>query len=76
MNAKDKQALIKWIESLEDEATLEKLRFIKEHHIDAGDWWNTLSGSEQASIERGIADLNAGRITLHTDVKMLYKNLL
>ena len=76
MNAKDKQALIKWIESLEDEATLEKLRFIKEHHVDAGDWWNTLSETEQASIERGIEDLNAGRVTSHTDVKKLYEKWL
>lgn len=37
-----------------------------------GDWWDSLGDAEKASIERGIAQADAGNLTSHKDVMGKY----
>jgi hypothetical protein len=70
-----KLALIKWVTQLEDEEdedTLNCLKDMKETSETSADWWDDLSESQKASIERGLKDLEAGRVTSHEDVKARY----
>jgi hypothetical protein len=36
------------------------------------DWWDEISEEEKASIERGLADVKAGRIVPHDEVRKKY----
>ncbi|MDZ7625471.1 MAG: hypothetical protein U5J96_13640 [Ignavibacteriaceae bacterium] len=38
------------------------------------DWWDEISETEKASIERGLEDVKAGRIIPHEKVKKSTKN--
>ena len=40
------------------------------------DWWDDVSDEAKASIERGLKDAEAGRVTTHTDVMKKYKKWL
>ena len=40
------------------------------------DWWNDLSDKEKASIEEGIRDAKAGRVTPHSEVVKKYDRWL
>jgi len=63
-----KLALIEWVTQLEDEDTLNCLKEMKEASETQADWWDDLSKSQKASIERGLKDVEAGRIISHEDV--------
>ncbi|HPJ52467.1 MAG: hypothetical protein KDB77_09665 [Flavobacteriales bacterium] len=52
--------LIEWIGRLNDADLLRSLLGIK-HAVDRTDWAEDLSEEERRSIERGLADLEAGR---------------
>jgi hypothetical protein len=36
------------------------------------DWWTDISLAEKASINRGLADLNAGKVFSHEQIKNTY----
>jgi predicted transcriptional regulator len=36
------------------------------------DWWNKIPKQERKSIDEGLADIKAGRIKSHEEVKKLY----
>lgn len=40
------------------------------------EWWDSLSESEQASIERGIAEAESGELVSHEEVMEKYKKWL
>ena len=40
------------------------------------DWWDDLSAKAKESIERGLKDVEAGRITPHKEVMKKYKKWL
>lgn len=40
------------------------------------DWWDEISETEKASIERGLEDVKAGRIIPHEKVKKMYQKWL
>lgn len=45
--------------------------------VDAqNDWWDEVSSEEKASIERGLKDAGAGRVTPHKEVMKKYKKWL
>ncbi len=71
----EKEKLIDWIRSVKDEATIEKLKLMKDSTTENG-WWEELSEAEAASIERGLADVAAGRIIPHEEVKKRYEKWL
>lgn len=70
-----KLEIIKWVIDLKDETTLERLKSLKNNVANA-DWWDEITEAEKASIERGLADIRAGRVTPHKKVKKLYAKWL
>ncbi|TVR37766.1 MAG: hypothetical protein EA392_11785 [Cryomorphaceae bacterium] len=59
-----KLVLIEWLLKLQDERLLGKIEKIKEQ----SDFWNELTADEQAKIEDGIKDLDAGRKTPYESI--------
>jgi hypothetical protein len=73
----EKLGLIEWIARLNDSAVIEKLiRFRKEYDTHESDWWNEISSLEKESIERGLKDIEEGRIVAHEEVKKIYEKYL
>lgn len=67
-----KLELIEWLSKLDDRSTIEYLKIVKDNASDDRDWWNELSETEKAGIERGLDDVKNGRIHSHEDVKAKY----
>lgn len=66
--------LIQWLSTLEDKSIIEKLfQFRKE---ESRDWWETLSGEERSSIEKGINDAEANKLNPHSAARKLYERWL
>ena len=64
--------LIEWLNQLEDEETLEYLKRIKDSSHKEHDWWHDLTKEQINGIERGLADVDQGRVTSHKEVKKKY----
>jgi len=67
-----KLELIEWLSNLQDSETLEYLKFVKDSDSKENDWWHDLSDEVKAGIERGLADVDAGRVVSHEEVKKKY----
>ena len=67
-----KLELIEWLSKLEDRSTVEYLKIVKDSADQSNDWWNDLSETEKAGIERGLKDVEEGRVHSHTAVKQKY----
>jgi hypothetical protein len=67
--------LIHWITELQDDTMLDVLEVIQKQGMQE-DWWNTVSMAEKSSIEKGLADVRAGRVVAHADVKKRYEKWL
>jgi hypothetical protein len=75
MNLKaEKKKLIEWINSLDDETTIEKIKLVRDTSDD--DWKSGLSSLEIEAIEEGLADIEAGRTTPHEEVRKRYEKWL
>jgi hypothetical protein len=72
---KEKLSLIDWIASLEDETIIERIKFLKEKGP-VKDFWDEISDEEKASIERGLKDVQDGRVISHEVVKKNYEKWL
>jgi predicted transcriptional regulator len=72
----EKLSLIEWILKLQNKSVIAKLKRIQEEHIDSEDWWNELSKEEKESIERGLKDIEEGRIHSHESVRKIYGKYL
>jgi len=72
---KEKLEIIKWVTSLKDDSSIERL--IKLKNGDKGmDWWNEISEEEKAAIDKGLTDIRAGRIKPHKEARKLYEKWL
>jgi predicted transcriptional regulator len=71
----DKQELIAWIENLNDRRTLRLLQSLKNSQTE-GDWWDKLPQEVKDSIDQGLADIEAGRVTPHEEVRKTYEQWL
>ena len=67
-----KLELIEWLSKLEDDETLDYLKVVKDSNVSHDDWWYDLTEEQRAGIERGLKDIDAGRITPHDQVKLKY----
>lgn len=77
MNIKsEKQNLIDWISSLEDEEVIETIKEFKESYFSKKDWWNEISEEEKNSIDRGLKDAEEGRVISYEQFKNKYKKWL
>ncbi len=72
---KVKLEIIKWVTTLEDETSIARLKMLKESRSKT-DWWEQLSDEEKNAIDKGLADIKAGRLKPHKEVKKLYEKWL
>lgn len=72
---KDKLEIIKWVTTLKDEASIERLKMLKDSRLKT-DWWDQVSDEEISAIDKGLADIKAGRIKPHKELKKLYEKWL
>lgn len=72
---KEKKILIDWINKLNDEYIIERIKMLKDN-LKETDWWEEISDEEKASIERGLEDVQQGRISSHEKVKKNYEKWL
>lgn len=57
-----KLELIQWLSTIEDLATINKIFEIKK---EKSDWWDEISKAEKESIEKGLKDIDEGRVVSH-----------
>lgn len=67
-----KLELIEWLSNLQDSETIEYLKFVKDSDSKENDWWHDLSDEVKDGIKRGLADVDAGRVVSHEEVKKKY----
>lgn len=72
----EKLGLIKWIAGLNDSSVIEKLKRIYEEDSKVSDWWNELSLSEKESIEKGLSDIENGRVYSYETAKKIYEKYI
>jgi len=67
-----KLELIQWLSKLEDDDTLDYLKIVKDSLNNDADWWHELSVDQKSGVERGLKDIDEGRIHSHQDIKHKY----
>jgi len=67
-----KLELIEWLTRLNAIDTLKYLKIIKETRTGHKDWWDDLTEQQRLGIQRGLKDIDEGRIVSHSDVKKKY----
>ena len=67
-----KLELLDWLLHIENNDTLQYLKIIKEQEVSKSDWWDDLSVEQKAGIERGLNDVDEGRVIAHDDVIKKY----
>jgi hypothetical protein len=72
----EKLSLIEWLSKLNDISIIEKLKAIKDDYSKSKDWWDTLNKEELESIERGLKDLDDGKIHSHETARKVYERYL
>jgi hypothetical protein len=72
---KEKQEIIKWVTTLKDETSIERLRMLRKTGGKA-DWWDEISDAERIAIDRGLKDIKEKKVRPHRDVKKLYEKWL
>ncbi len=67
-----KLELIEWLAKLDDDETIQFLKLVKDSNASQNEWWQDLSDEHKAGIERGLRDVDAGKVTAHSKVKSKY----
>jgi hypothetical protein len=67
-----KLELIEWLMKLEDNETINYLKVVKDSSVSHDDWWHDLTEDQKSGIERGLRDIDAGRVTTHDTVRLKY----
>jgi hypothetical protein len=67
-----KSELIEWLTKLEDGETIEYLKIIKDSKENDHDWWNDLTEEQKKGLERGLKDIDNGKVTPHAEVVKKY----
>ena len=72
---KEKLEIIKWVTGLKDNTAIEKLKMLRVNPRKL-DWWNEITDEEKTAIDKGLADIKAGRVKPHKEAKKLYEKWL
>ena len=72
---REKLEIIKWVTSLKDDTAIERLRMLRANPRKL-DWWNEITDEEKSAIDKGLADIKAGRVKPHKEAKKLYEKWL
>ena len=67
-----KLELIEWLTNLNDIETLNYLKVVKDSRSGNQEWWNDLTEHQRLGIQRGLKDIDKGRIVSHSDLKIQY----
>jgi hypothetical protein len=67
-----KLELIEWLTKLEDDETINYLKIVKDSEVSQVDWGQALTDEQKDGIERGLEDVDAGRLVSHDAVKRKY----
>jgi hypothetical protein len=67
-----KLELIEWLTHLDDDDTISYLKIVKDSSETGSDWWQELSSEQKRGIERGLRDIDAGKVTPHDQVRKKY----
>ena len=67
-----KLELIEWLTGLDDDETIDYLKVVKDSKTSQKDWWVDLTDEQRQGIERGLRDIDAGKVTPHDVVKNKY----
>ena len=67
-----KLELIEWLTKLNDLETLNYLKIVKDSSTGNQEWWNDLSEQQRLGIQRGLKDIDEGRVVAHEEVKKKY----
>lgn len=67
-----KLELIEWLTKLNDQETLNYLKVVKDSRSGDQDWWSDLTEQQRHGIERGLKDIDEGRMVSHSNVKKKY----
>ena len=66
--------LIQWLSVIDDAALIDKIAELKNNS--ESDWWNEISEAERASIDQGLADADAGKLTSNSEARTIYEKWL
>ncbi|MFN4957988.1 MAG: hypothetical protein ACK5E7_10545, partial [Cyclobacteriaceae bacterium] len=58
---REKLEIIKWVTGLTDNTAIERLRMLRDMPKKT-DWWDEITDEERAAVDKGLADIKAGRI--------------
>lgn len=72
---KEKLRIIKWVTTLKDDTSIERLKMLKENY-NKQDWWGEIADDKKNAIDKGLSDVKAGRVKPHKDAKKLYEKWL
>ncbi|HPI79757.1 MAG: hypothetical protein M9954_06100 [Cyclobacteriaceae bacterium] len=72
---KEKLEIIKWVTTLKDETSIERLKMLKDNKSEL-DWWDQISDDEKNAIEKGLEDIKAGRVKPHSEARKIYEKWL
>ncbi len=67
-----KLELIEWLTRLDDQDTLRYLKVVKDSSSINHDWWDDLTKEQIEGINRGLKDIDEGRVISHRDVRIKY----
>ena len=63
-----KLELIEWLIKLKDTSLIDYLNSIKDSESSSKDWWDDLTTNQIDSINRGLNDIEKGRVHSHDTV--------
>ena len=66
-----KLELIQWLSNIEDLNFLDKISDMISRERKK-DWWDEISEAEKQSIEKGIAQADAGKLNPHSKARKIY----
>jgi predicted transcriptional regulator len=72
----EKLSIIEWLLRLQDKTMIEKIKFLINNPKISKDWWETISEAEKKSIDRGLNDIEKGKLTPHAKVRKNYEKWL
>ena len=67
-----KLELIEWLTKLDDDETIQYLKIVKDSKDEHTDWWNDLSIDQKKGIQRGLSNIDQGKVIPHDLVKREY----
>ncbi len=71
-NEATKLELIEWLSKLDDEDTINYIKVVKDSSNQKNDWWNDLTKEQMQGIERGLKDIDEGKVIPHDQVRKKY----